>query len=181
MDGETTCLGMRDEMRKLEERVAVLSAVQRTLQEIRNQGTVADAGRRSDARLMREMYTILREMRERGATPLLAVDNFVSDPDLDVADQIAERGIGGPWYKRVGGDGSNFQMVCTGTLFCPHHPQIRERAPAAPRRGVQVVCRECGESCVYKPCGRTLLVQNVGGMCTVTATRAHAEGEPYAN
>lgn len=155
--------------------------VARAIRGLHTEISYLQTSQRSGERVLRDVYALVRQMRECGPAPMRVLETFPTEPGRTVMDLIAERGLGGPWYRRAGGDAHNFQLACAGTLICPRHTHLAECPPAAPRRGVVTVCRECGEPCVYRPCGRMLLVQCHDGTCTVTATRKHADGETYSN
>lgn len=157
------------------------SEMARAIRHLQNEVSYLQTSQRSGERVLRDVYALVRQLRECGQTPMEVIESFPVEPGRALMELIAARGIGGPWYRRAGGDAHNFQLACAGTLYCPAHPHLRECPPAAPRRGVVVVCRECGAPCAYSPCGRMLLVQTRNGTCSVTATRPHAEGEAYTS
>ena len=129
--------------------------------------------------LMQELVSSQNRMAASIDRLLIPVSAFEMAPGADLMTHLAERGIGGSWYQRVGHDEKCFQLVCRGTLLCNEHPSVVEPAPSRACRGVQHVCRECNKICDYRPCGRVLIVQYRNGVCTVSATREHAHGEQY--
>lgn len=109
------------------------------------------------------------------------VATFQMNVGRPLMQQLADRGLGGAHYHRMGLDDSSFQLVCRGTLLCSDHPEVVEHAPARAPRGTVLVCRVCGKPCEFRPCGRVLIVQCRGGVCVVSSTRPHADGESFTS
>lgn len=131
-----------------------------------------------------EVYTIAPEIVSNQNRLLAScertlhnVATFPINADRPLVQQLAERGLGVAHYHRMGLDDSSFQLVCRGTLLCNDHPSVVEPAPARAPRGTVHVCRVCGKTCEFRPCGRVLIVHCRGGMCVVSSTRPHADGE----
>lgn len=135
-----------------------------------------------------ELYTIVQQIGAN-QTRILAdcerilhnIVTFQVNPEIPLVQQLTERGLGGAHYHRMNHDDESFQLVCRGTLLCNDHPSVVEPAPARAPRGTVHVCRVCDKTCEFRPCGRVLIVHCRGGMCVVSSTRPHADGEFFTS